>query len=524
MTSRVNAADRWRIAVARGQTRDIIAFDFQATTRRVDEDGHMHVADNKISKASVCPYYGHEIPGWNDLHLDPNHVYRLLRHPDELAKSAGSFVGKPILLVHKPSMAKDHPRALSVGSVSAPVEFDGLHLRAPLHFWDQEAIDGIEDKSQRALSSGYRYDPDMTPGTWEGQPYDGVMRNIRGNHVALVKKGRAGPEVVVGDAALAALPTMICRRLSPMKTAAVVKVSPTALVAEGAVRAFLATNLASDQQIDIAAMIKGVTGKTWAKDKPRIIKALTAAMKDKLAEDADMDDLPPMLAAADPAAAAEAKAPPVGITPPNAGLPPINPDPDDDEDGRGGSADGDDEGIAAKVHAMLADKLPPEDLAAVMAVLSHEVSEAAPGQDEPPSNGVTPIDNNKRPPVQPITKQAMDKAIAKAVSETESKTVQRLNAIAAARKAVFPIVGDMAIEPKDATEVYEMALDEMKVDLTGVPREGFAAMFNTAAKLRAEAQARQADPRRPARERSMALDEAQMTSFRERYGEVPRQV
>lgn len=41
----------------------------------------------------------------------------------------------------------------------------------------------------------------MTPGTYEGQPYDGRMTNIRGNHVALVEKGRAGPDVLVYDTA-----------------------------------------------------------------------------------------------------------------------------------------------------------------------------------------------------------------------------------------------------------------------------------------------------------------------------------
>jgi hypothetical protein len=42
----------------------------------------------------------------------------------------------------------------------------------------------------------------MTPGTYGGIKYDGVMRDIVGNHVALVEEGRAGADVHVGDAAL----------------------------------------------------------------------------------------------------------------------------------------------------------------------------------------------------------------------------------------------------------------------------------------------------------------------------------
>ncbi|NYM92270.1 DUF2213 domain-containing protein, partial [Salmonella enterica subsp. enterica serovar Typhimurium] len=35
--------------------------------------------------------------------------------------------------------------------------------------------------------------------TPDGEPYDGVMRNIVGNHVALVGDGRAGPDCLVMD-------------------------------------------------------------------------------------------------------------------------------------------------------------------------------------------------------------------------------------------------------------------------------------------------------------------------------------
>ena len=31
-------------------------------------------------------------------------------------------------------------------------------------------------------------------------PFDGVMRDIKGNHVILTRRGRAGDDVVIGDA------------------------------------------------------------------------------------------------------------------------------------------------------------------------------------------------------------------------------------------------------------------------------------------------------------------------------------
>ncbi len=41
----------------------------------------------------------------------------------------------------------------------------------------------------------------MTPGSYNGEAYDGVMRDIAGNHVALVVQGRAGADVLVNDSA-----------------------------------------------------------------------------------------------------------------------------------------------------------------------------------------------------------------------------------------------------------------------------------------------------------------------------------
>ena len=65
--------------------------------------------------------------------------------------------------------------------------------------WDDPAIAGIRTNEQRELSSAYRYVADMTPGIYEGVPYDGRMTEIVGNHVALVPVGRAGADVLVSD-------------------------------------------------------------------------------------------------------------------------------------------------------------------------------------------------------------------------------------------------------------------------------------------------------------------------------------
>lgn len=178
---------------------NLLALD-RSTARRYDADGHMHVDSCNISKANVCDYYGREVPDWEALGLDAAKVYKVFRDPEELRKAAASFAGKPLLLHHIPVTADDHATDLVVGTVGTDIAFDGTYLTAPLSVWTREAILVIESKKQVQLSCGYRYTADVTPGVSpEGVAFDIRMVNISGNHVALVHRGRAGPDVVVAD-------------------------------------------------------------------------------------------------------------------------------------------------------------------------------------------------------------------------------------------------------------------------------------------------------------------------------------
>ena len=178
-----------------------IALD-RASVRSLDENGFLHVKRSHISKAQCAPYYGHEIPGAKEKGIDLDKIYYGFRAPEELEKSLSTWAGLPLHIEHHIDSAEDPQKLTRVGTVGTEVEWNDPYLDAPLIVWDQKAIDGINDGSFRELSMAYRYDPDWTPGTYEGVPYDFVMRNIRGNHVALVEEGRAGHDVLVADAAL----------------------------------------------------------------------------------------------------------------------------------------------------------------------------------------------------------------------------------------------------------------------------------------------------------------------------------
>lgn len=177
---------------------DRLAFD-RASVRTYDVDGRLHVAVSPITKANICAYYGSEIPNSQALGLEPGRRYYLLRHPEELEKAASSFNNLPILDKHVYVKASNPQKKNIVGTTGSEAAFDGKYLKNSLTIWDDSAIAGIETEIQDEISSSYHYRADMTPGVFENEKYDGVMRDIIGNHVALVETGRAGSDVVVFD-------------------------------------------------------------------------------------------------------------------------------------------------------------------------------------------------------------------------------------------------------------------------------------------------------------------------------------
>lgn len=178
----------------------IAAMAFDRSARTIDVDGRLHVERTPISKANVCPYYGREIPGWQELGLNPDQVYRLYRDPVELERGAPTFARLPILSKHVPVTVDAPQPDLVIGSIGSNVKFNAPYLDADLSFWDANAIAGIESGKWRELSCAYRYTPVMEPGEVDGEKYDGRMTEIRGNHLALVEVGRAGSDVYVADA------------------------------------------------------------------------------------------------------------------------------------------------------------------------------------------------------------------------------------------------------------------------------------------------------------------------------------
>lgn len=110
--------------------------------------------------------------------------------PDSLA----SFGMKAVTLNHPKVLLDSKTTKLhQVGHAGSHVRFSDGFVEVALVITDQEAIDSIERGDTQEVSAGYRVDYDPTPGvTPEGESYDGIQRNIKVNHIALVSRGRAG--------------------------------------------------------------------------------------------------------------------------------------------------------------------------------------------------------------------------------------------------------------------------------------------------------------------------------------------
>ena len=181
-----------------------IVLDAKPSMRTKDDNGFLHVALTPISKATVNPYLGKEIPFSDEHGFDPEKIYYALRPADELEKAAKTFNGLPLLLEHHEINAEKPAKEWVVGSVGTDAVFEAPYLKNSMTVTDAQAIGYIEDGQAAEISCCYSYDPDFTSGEFtevDGSKvhYDLIMRNIKGNHVALVPEGRAGHDVKVAD-------------------------------------------------------------------------------------------------------------------------------------------------------------------------------------------------------------------------------------------------------------------------------------------------------------------------------------
>jgi hypothetical protein len=159
------------------------------------EDGYMK-AMPRIARTGIQLYKGDEC-GRAD--MDVVRVYR--PESSVFANDAThSYTHLPITIEH-PGGTVDSTnwRKHAVGETGDEVLRDGHTVRVPLMLRDAEAIQLVRE-GKRELSVGYGCDLAWGEGiTPDGEVYDAVQHNIRGNHLAIVSHARGGSTLRIGD-------------------------------------------------------------------------------------------------------------------------------------------------------------------------------------------------------------------------------------------------------------------------------------------------------------------------------------
>lgn len=149
--------------------------------------------DAFLTRVGVFPYRNRDGTVRRELRL-PSEVF----NPDSMA----TFAMMPLTMGHPnvPVTARN-ARQHSIGHTGQDVRRDGEKMRATIMVTDDQAISEMR-RGRREISNGYFCDLEMTSGITkdidgipDGLEYDCIQRNIEGNHVAVVDRGRAGPDV-----------------------------------------------------------------------------------------------------------------------------------------------------------------------------------------------------------------------------------------------------------------------------------------------------------------------------------------
>ena len=162
--------------------------------RSVTPEGFLVCHDVPIARTGTQLYTSDEIP----IDPGPDGLVRIERVPEEVFRdeTVASFEGKAVTVEHPDDfVTPENWKKLSVGMVQNVRRGEGIDddlLVADLVITDVAAIEYV-NKELPEVSAGYEAEYE------QAGPGRGLQREIVGNHVALVERGRAGPRCSIQD-------------------------------------------------------------------------------------------------------------------------------------------------------------------------------------------------------------------------------------------------------------------------------------------------------------------------------------
>lgn len=247
---------------------------------RRTKDGYYAVRA-RAARAGVQDYLGYEVDPKGE-RFAATDVVPVYRPADEVFNPASvhSFLMKPVTNDHPKEAItsanwKDH-----AGGVVAQAMRDGDHLAFDLVLMDADLIAAV-DSGKRGLSNGYAVDLSFEDGTApDGTPYKAVQRAIVGNHVAVVKNGRAGPQARISDsiALCDALPSILVNDNSGDISVTKIKIGDSEVALSDAGAVAVAVGALQAKFEDASAKLTAAETRLATKDGE--IAALTQKVKD----------------------------------------------------------------------------------------------------------------------------------------------------------------------------------------------------------------------------------------------------
>jgi hypothetical protein len=187
-------------AFAATNDRGFFAPEQLGRSRRLTPEGYLVCEGVPIARTGTHLYHEQDLSqgGESAIKGDSNGVISVRRPDEEVFRpeTVASFEGKSITIEHPPEFIGPHnQKEHEVGHMQNVRRGTGSEsdlLLADLLVKDPQAIAYV-NRELPQLSSGY------DAGYEQDRPGQAVQRNIVGNHVALVRRGRAGPRVTVRD-------------------------------------------------------------------------------------------------------------------------------------------------------------------------------------------------------------------------------------------------------------------------------------------------------------------------------------
>lgn len=184
---------------------DYLPATIQNGRARITPEGYF-VADALVGRANNVQEYRAAELGDAFADRDPNSIVRIFRPESEVfaVDSIRSAARLPITLDHPVKSGKGvmvdakNFREFARGETGEQIMRDGEFIRVPIRVTDASAVDSVRSDRQE-FSLGYSGEIVVQPGTFGDEAYDGMLCNIRYNHLAACRAARGGPELRITD-------------------------------------------------------------------------------------------------------------------------------------------------------------------------------------------------------------------------------------------------------------------------------------------------------------------------------------